>query len=163
MSKKRKIQFIILVALMILLIIFLIYTLAKSIYEYTDRAKSSHKLVATFNEIYEKDGMEVILFASPSCKWCKKFVPILDEIAKENDFEYNYLDVTQLFQEDLEKIYEKLDIKYGGIPHLVVVENKKVLVDKIGAQEKDEAIEFLRKTGLIKGDVEDGESISIGS
>ena len=163
MDKKRKIQLIAIIVLMIILIGFLIYTLGKSIYDFIDRNQKSAEVVEKFNEIYEKEGTKIVLFASPTCKWCKKFVPVLNEIAEEYDFTYTYLDVSLVFQDKLEEMYKRLDLDYNGIPHLVILNNQKVIGDQVGAEEKEKTIELLKNAGIIKGDVEDGKSISTSS
>ena len=53
------------------------------------------------------------------------------------------------------KIYNKLDLKYNGIPHLVIVNNKKVISDQVGAQDEAKTIEFLINAGIIEGETED--------
>ncbi len=163
MNKKRKVQLTIIVILMILLSSFLLYTLGKSIYDFVERTRKSEEIVEKFNEIYDIEGTKIILFASPTCKWCKQFVPVLDEIAEENNFKYEYLDVGSLFEDDLNNIYNKMNIKFEGIPHLVVINNKEVIGEQVGAQDKETTIELLRNVGIIEGDVEDGESISTSS
>ncbi len=163
MDKKRKWQLAIIVILMVLLIGFLVFVIGKSVYDFTTRTKESHAVVERFDEIYKKKGTQVVLFASPSCKWCKKFVPVLTEISKENNFEYIYLDMSMLFQEDLKKIYDKIKIEYKGIPHLIILKDGKVIGSQVGAQEKEDTIELLKNAGVIEGDVEDGESISTSS
>ncbi len=163
MDKKRKTQFTIIIIVMVILIGFLVYVMGKSIYDFINRTNESHAIVEKFDEIYEKKGTQVVLFASPTCKWCKKFVPVLDEISTENNFTYKYLDVSMLFQEDMQKIYDKLKVEYEGIPHLIILKDGKVVGSQVGAQEKDTTIELLTKAGVIEGDVEDDESISAGS
>lgn len=163
MDKKRKIEFIAIMVAIVLLTIFLVYTLGKSIYDFVDRTNKSHQVVEKFNEIYQNEGTKIVLFASPKCRWCKKFIPILDEISKENDFKYIYLDVSSLFENDLNKIYEKLELEYEGIPHLIILNDQKVIGEQVGAEEKETTIELLKKVGVIKGEDEDGKSISASS
>ena len=163
MSKKRKIEFIVIIILMVLIIAFLLYSIGKSIYDYVNATKNSHEIVEKFNEIYEKEDTNIILFASKTCKWCKQFVPVLDEVTKENNLEYAYLEVGLLTEDDLKEIYGKLEIKYEGIPHLVIIKNKKVIGEQIGAQDKETTIELFKEIELIEGEDNDGESISTNS
>ncbi len=153
MNKKRKIQLIIIVIFIILLTAFSIYQIGHTIYDYIDKSNKSSQIVDDFNEIYAKDGNQIILFASPFCKWCKQFVPVLDEISKENNFNYYYLDVSALFEKDLNKILEKLEIDFSSIPYLIILKNKKLVGDQTGFHEKDETLEFLKAMGIIEGEI----------
>lgn len=163
MEKKRKVQLYVIVLLIIGLSLFLLYEVGYSIYKYKSAVDMSHKIKEEFYDIYENEEMQVILFASPTCIWCKKFVPILDEISKEENFTYNYIDVGKLLNKDLNEIYEKIKLKKGGTPNLVIIKDKKLVANQLGAFEKDETVEFLKNNGVIKGEIEDGESISTNS
>ena len=163
MTKKRKTQLAIIIAIMVLLGGFVIYSIGKTIYEYVDIRVSTSKTIEKFDRIYEEKGTKVILFASPTCKWCKQFVPVLDSISKENNFKYEYIDISHLFKEDLNKLYEKINMEYKGIPHLIILDNQTVVGSQVGAESENATIELLKKVGIIKGDVENDESISVGS
>ena len=163
MTKKRKTQLTIIIILMVLLMGIVLYVVGKSIYDYIDQTNKREETVEKFNEIYEKEGIKIILFASPTCVWCKKFVPTLNEIADNNNFKYEYLNAGSLFKNYIKEIYDKLGIEYGGIPNLIILNNKEVIGSQVGAQDEKTTIEFLNKTGIIKGDVENEESISTSS
>lgn len=163
MDKKRKIQFILIIAIMLILAGFLIYTLVKSIYDYTERTKGSNTQLELFNETYEKEGTKVVLIASTGCTWCKKFVPILDEISEEYNIKYTYVNAGLMFEEDFGKMYERLGVEFDGIPHLVIMKDQKVIGEQVGLNSKETTIELFKTAGLIEGDVEDGESISTNS
>ena len=163
MNKKSKIQLTIIITLMILLIVFLLYEVGYYIYNYVEVKNKRNQIMAEFTEIYEKEGTHIILFASPSCKWCKKFVPILDEIVNENHLSYYYFDISSIYDSDMKSIKEKLDINFSGIPHLFVINEKKLIGEQSGAQEKDETIKFFENIGVIGGEINNGESISINS
>ena len=163
MEKKKPKQYYFIMACIVLLSLLIVYLVGRSVYEFVSKTNESHRILAEFNEKYENDGIQIILFASPTCKWCKKLVPILDEIAEENDLKYYYLDVTKLFDNDYNEIISKLDIEIDGIPHLVVVKDKKVLGEQVGAETKENTIEFFKKYGVIEGDVEDEQSVSTSS
>ena len=150
MDKKKKRQYYFIVTCIVFLSLLIVYLIGSSIYDFVSKTKESHKILAEFNEKYESDETQVILFASPTCKWCKKFVPILDEIAKENDFKYYYLDVTKVFEADYGEIISKIDIKINGIPHLIVLKDKKVIGEQTGAESKENTIEFLKEHQVIE-------------
>jgi glutaredoxin len=66
----------------------------------------------------------VLLYALSTCAWCKKTKKFL----KENDIEYEYVDVDLTNDEDHEKIREDL-IKRGNEPSYptIIVDNKTVI------------------------------------
>ena len=163
MNKKRKMQYYFIIFCIVALCLLMVYIVGSTIHELVSRNKESHQVLAEFNELYEKEETQVILFASPVCKWCKQFVPVLDELASENDFEYYYLDVTKVVESDLSKIEEKTGLTFNAIPHLVILKNKKVIGDQTGAESKETTYELLKKTEIIKGESEDAESISPSS
>jgi len=66
----------------------------------------------------------VLLYALSTCAWCKKTKKFL----KENDIEYEYVDVDLTNDEDHEKIREDL-IKRGSEPSYptIIIDNKTVI------------------------------------
>lgn len=153
MDKKRKLLLGVIITIMVLLIGFLIYYVTSSVISYVNISKNSKRIVSEFNELYESSEIEVILFASPTCNFCKKFVPILDEIKKEEKIDYYYLNVLNLTKGDLNKILEKINANFKGIPHLIILKNKKIIGEISGFTEKEKVLELLEKTEVIKGDV----------
>ena len=154
MNKKQKLQLAILIILMILLIGFLIFKTTVFIKEYLEQRKKSEEIVEEFNELYEKGDLQVILFASKYCAFCKKFIPVLDEIKNEYGIDYYQLDITEVFKEELNSIFDKLGVESKGVPYLVVLQDKKVIKDQRGAQTKKFMIEFFKELDLIKGESE---------
>jgi glutaredoxin-like protein NrdH len=67
---------------------------------------------------------KVLLYALSTCAWCKKTKKFL----KENDIEYEYVDVDLTNDEDHEKIREDL-INRGSEPSYptIIVDNKTVI------------------------------------
>lgn len=153
MDKKRKVLLGLIITVIVLLIGFIVYYVGSFVVNYVNLTKDSKKIIAEFNEIYESDEKQVILFARPTCAYCKKFVPILDEIKKEENIDYYYLNVSSLTKKDLNLIIDKLSVKLNGVPHLILLENKKILGEISGYNKKETVIELFKKTGVIKGDV----------
>lgn len=150
MSTKRKCLLALIITVIVLLVAFLAYMATTTIIGVVKVSKDSHKIVEKFEELYEMDGERVILFASPTCQFCQRLKPVLDEI---EGFSYHYLDVTGITQGDMDKITKKLEIKIKGIPHMVVLKEKEVVGELSGYKDKEKVIQFLEKTGVIKGDV----------
>ena len=153
MDKKRKLLLGLIITVIVLLIGFIIYYVGSFVINYINLTKDSKKIVTEFNEIYESDEKQVILFARPTCAYCKKFVPISDEIKKEENINYYYLNISSLTKKDLNMIIDKTGAKLNGVPHLVIIEKKKILGELSGYNKKETVIELFKKTGVIKGDV----------
>ena len=154
MNKKQKLQLAILIILMALLLGFLIFKTTVFIKDYINQKKKSEEIVEEFNELYEKGDLQVILFASKYCAFCKKFIPVLDEIKNEYGIDYYQLDITEVFKDELKSIFDKLGVESKGVPYLVVLQDKKVIKDQRGAQTKEFMIEFFKELDLIKGENE---------
>jgi len=67
---------------------------------------------------------KVLLYALSTCAWCKKTKKFL----KENDVEYEYVDVDLTNDEDHEKIREDI-INRGSEPSYptIIIDNRKVV------------------------------------
>ena len=156
MSKKRKRQYYFIIASIVILVLLMLYVIGSMVFDVIGKTKTSNKIVSEFNELYESDEVEIVLFASPTCKWCKQFVPILDELSKENDFKYYYFDMTEVFDNEFDKIEEKLDLEIKSIPKLVVIKDKQVIGEQTGAESKENTYEFLAKLNIVGG-IEDVE------
>ena len=88
MSKKRKIQLGIIITCIIALIAFLLFYIGSMIFDYYKLREKSEQIVTEFNELYEQESKQVILFASPYCRFCQEFKPVLEEIAHEKNFKF---------------------------------------------------------------------------
>lgn len=153
MSKKRKIQLGIIITCIIVLIALLLFYVGSMIFDYYKLKDKSKEIVLEFNELYEKEEKQVILFASPYCHFCKEFKPMLDELASEKNFTFYYFDTSSVLSKEMNEIINKLNLNIKGVPHLAVIENKKLLGEQSGKKEKDETINFLKETGIIKDEV----------
>lgn len=151
MSKKRKMVLYFLVFGIVFLGTYLVFQVGSLVYDYVNKKVEGGAIVEKFKELYDDNGYDVVLFASPTCVWCKQFVPVLNELAQENSFDYYYLDVTKLFKEDLDNIVALANVNLDGIPHLVVLKDKEIVGEQDGAREKEETLRFLEQTGVIEG------------
>lgn len=150
MDPKRKKQLIIIYAFIIALSLFLVSYVAYEVFNYYEFKQGSEEIVTTFNEIYESSEKEVVLFAAPYCKFCQKFKPVLTEIADENNFKFYYFDTSAVFDSEMQKIIDKIGLNLNGIPHLAVIDSKKVIAEQSGNVSKEQTIEFLKEAGIIK-------------
>jgi glutaredoxin-like protein NrdH len=68
---------------------------------------------------------KVFLYALSTCAWCK----MTKEFLKENDVEYEYVDVDQCSEDDLKKIKEEILGKGGHLSYPVIIVNDKTLIN----------------------------------
>ena len=153
MSKKHKIQLGIIWTCIIALAAIIIIYVASFVIDYVKLQENSKKIVTEFNEIYESSERKVVLFAASYCHFCQEFKPLLEEIAKENNFEFYYFDAGSVVKDEMNNIIDKLDLGINGVPHLAVIENKKLVGEQSGKRDKETTIKFLKETGIIKEEV----------
>jgi glutaredoxin len=68
---------------------------------------------------------KVFLYALSTCAWCK----MTKEFLKENDVEFEYVDVDQCSEDDLKKIKEDILGKGGHLSYPVIIVNDKTLIN----------------------------------
>ncbi len=72
----------------------------------------------------------ILFFSSSSCKACKSFRPIVEKIAKEFGYVFNYIDVNK--EPAVAMTYEVM----SGLP-ITVVENDEQIYRKVGASSEE--------------------------
>lgn len=83
--------------------------------EYTSVSDNNIYVYKDIDEILKilDNGTGIIYFGFPECPWCQAYVPMLDEVAKENGLDkiyyYNIYNDRKDNTENYEKIVEKLD------------------------------------------------------
>ena len=105
-----------------------------------------------YNDIVESEDSSLILYARPTCSYCNKFVPVLEEIQNEYDITINYYDIDIMSQDETNEFYSSSSLFSGdefGTPTLAVIKNGKIVNYSIGYKEKDEAIDFIKSEGFI--------------
>jgi glutaredoxin len=68
---------------------------------------------------------KVFLYALSTCAWCK----MTKQYLKDNNIEFEYVDVDQCSDEDLEKIKKNILSKGGHLSYPVVIVNDKTLIN----------------------------------
>ncbi|MGA9388005.1 MAG: glutaredoxin family protein [Candidatus Bathyarchaeia archaeon] len=67
----------------------------------------------------------VFLYALSTCAWCK----MTKQFLKDNDVEFEYVDVDKCDDEDLDKIKKEILGKGGSLSYPVVVVDDKTLIN----------------------------------
>ena len=67
---------------------------------------------------------KVLVYAISTCGWCKRAKQFL----KDNNVEYEYLDVDQCNWEDKQKIWQDIQSRGGTLAYpTIIIDNKKLL------------------------------------
>ena len=72
---------------------------------------SSKKIMDEFYEYFESKELKVIYYASSKCGYCELQTPIMEQIDKDYNIDYLYIDSTKLTSQDRETMLKKLDIQ----------------------------------------------------
>ena len=72
----------------------------------------------------EKKGHKVIVYALSTCVWCK----MTKQFLKDNNVEYEYVDVDLCSEEDKEKIRQEIQSKGGSLSYPTTIIDDKTVV-----------------------------------
>lgn len=98
-----------------------------------------------------KEGKSIVYIGSSTCRWCQKFNPVLEEIASEHGTKIIYINVANLTQVEYNNLKKTTDNHFtGSTPTTVIFENGKVIDTLGGYVEKEDAISFFEKNGVLK-------------
>ena len=104
-------------------------------------------------DLINSDEKVIIVVGRTGCSNCTKIMPYLKEIAEEYEIAINYIDTAYLTQEEDESFTTSLSYlnsdDFKGTPTLLVVKDKEVLKDVVGATTKENYIEVLTEQGFI--------------
>jgi glutaredoxin len=68
---------------------------------------------------------KVFLYALSTCAWCK----MTKQFLKDNDVEFEYVDVDKCEDEDLDKIKKEILGKGGSLSYPIIIVNDKTLIN----------------------------------
>ena len=68
---------------------------------------------------------KVFMYALSTCAWCR----MTKQYLKDNDVEFEYVDVDKCSEKDLEKIKEDILSKGGSLSYPVIIVNDKTLIN----------------------------------
>ena len=123
-----------------------------------DNPKSNHETTLNiincneYNNIINSKKNKLVLYARPTCEYCNKFIPIIEEIVNEYNIEVNYLDIDTLSTEESSQFYKSSDLlntNKFGTPMLAIIKNGKIKYYSVGYISKNEVLEWLKVTNII--------------
>ena len=78
----------------------------------------------------------VVLYALSTCAWCR----MTKQFLKDNDVEYEYIDVDLCQEEDKQKIREHIQSKGGPLSYPTIIVDDNVLITGFRADKIREAL-----------------------
>jgi glutaredoxin-like protein NrdH len=78
------------------------------------------------------------LYALSTCAWCK----MTKQFLKDNDVEYDYIDVDLCKDEDKQKIREHIQSKGGPLSYPTIIVDDNVLITGLRKDKLKEALEL---------------------
>ncbi len=107
-----------------------------------------------YDEIYQSGKKSIVVLGQTGCGACNAYKPIIDEIAKEEGITIHYVDMRQLNDDEPSKLLGSLsyfdNVESWGTPLTLIIENKKVVADQKGHNDKETTLEFFKTNGLLK-------------
>ncbi|TRO47543.1 glutaredoxin family protein [Candidatus Bathyarchaeota archaeon] len=86
----------------------------------------------------QKRHHKVVLYALSTCAWCK----MTKQFLKDNDVEYDYIDVDLCEEEDKQKIREHIQSKGGPLSYPTIIVDDNVLITGLRKDKLKEALEL---------------------
>jgi glutaredoxin-like protein NrdH len=86
----------------------------------------------------QKNQHKVILYALSTCAWCR----MTKQFLKDNNVEYEYIDVDLCEEEDKQKIREHIQSKGGPLSYPTIIVDDNVLITGFRTDKIREALQL---------------------
>lgn len=116
----------------------------------TNKAKGEAEL-NKLNSAMESSTPRFVYFGRANCSYCTMFKPVIEDVANTFNFEYDYIALDQMTSAQQVEALEKVgaDVEKTGTPHMVIVQNGKVIGTHTGYMEEDELFAFLKEYSVV--------------
>ena len=81
---------------------------------------------------------KVFLYALSTCAWCK----MTKQYLKDNDVEFEYVDVDLCSEEELDKVKKDILSKGGSLSYPVIIVNDRILINGFRKDKIKETLEI---------------------
>jgi len=86
----------------------------------------------------QKRQHKVVLYALSTCAWCR----MTKQFLKDNDIEYEYIDVDLCEEEDKQKIRDHIQSKGGPLSYPTIIVDDNVLITGFRTDKLREALQL---------------------
>ena len=113
-----------------------------------------------YEDLIDESGKQIVVIGQTTCSHCIAIKPALNSVAEDYDIEINYLNLTEMTEEESNKFTDSLKkIEYDdpdfvedgsfGTPLTLIIEKGKVIDYISGARTKSQLVREFKKSGLI--------------
>ena len=94
---------------------------------------------------------KIIYMGRPTCEWCNKFKPGLDNLAEQYNIEFVYVNTGSISDSELNKVFTALGINGNefGTPYMAIVKNGKKIAEQAGYISEAPLFDFFQQNGFI--------------
>ncbi len=106
-----------------------------------------------YKKILKSSDTNILVIGQTTCTYCIKAKPILSQIASDKNVKINYLNVTELSDEEKTKFNDSLDYlskNEWGTPLTLILKNGEVIDSANGLLDYDGYVELFQNNSLIK-------------
>ena len=107
-----------------------------------------------YKDILASGEKEVIVFGQTGCTYCEQTKPVLDEIAENDGVKINYLNLTNITEDEYTELMESLDylkeLESFGTPLTLIVEDNEVIAHQDGYAEASVFENLFKNNGIIE-------------
>lgn len=107
-----------------------------------------------YKKVISSTGTNILVIGQTSCGYCIKAKPILNQIVADKNIKINYLNITNLSDEERQKFTSKLDYfndnTEWGTPLTLIIKDGKVIDSANGLLDYDGYLDLFEKNGLVK-------------
>lgn len=108
---------------------------------------------AAYEDILNSGEKSIVVLGQTGCSYCIQTQPILDDLVEKYGFTINYLNITNLTEDESSSLMESLDylssLESLGTPLTLVIEDQEVVAHQDGYSESSVFEEFFREQGFI--------------
>lgn len=160
MTKREKIQGIIIAILSVIIVFGVAYFASELKYCKNDTEEKIVELpqigITEYTTLLNDSEASIVYVARPTCYYCQQQEPIVKELVSKYDLVFHYLNTDKLSSKEMDILYKSDTSLFGkdgsefGTPTTLVVKNGKVVDSLVGLTQKDAFTEFLKTNGFIK-------------
>ena len=117
-------------------------------------SKASEAIYNNFEAAFNSTENKLVYLGSSTCGYCQLLNPSLEDMKERYDFDYLYIDVSEISSGYLKKILSQLELTSLGTPYLAIVSNGEIVDTQNGYSDYDITFEFLKDNKIIGEDQE---------